>query len=303
MELRHLHSFIALSEELHFGRAAERLGIAQPPLSRHIQQLETEIGAALFVRGPRSVQLTLAGEELLRRVRVHVEGIALAATAARAIGTGASGRLQVGFVSNLSYQLLPRTLATVKEIAPLAVFDLHEMTTDVQLAALRRGEIDVALLVLPIEGAELMQRLLFHDPLVAVMPENHTLRACAEVSVAQLRDEGFIMCPRYQRTGFQHVIFDRCEEIGFEPRVVQEVQGKTLLYELVSRGVGISIVPRSSSLAKRPGVIYRPLSDRIRPVDIGAVWRRDDDPPLRKVFVDTAVAAARADTENARAIA
>lgn len=293
MELRHLHSFLALAEELHFGRAADRLGIAQPPLSRHIQQLEAEIGAPLFDRGPRAVTLTRAGEELLGRVRTHVEGITSAVSATRAIGSGVQGRLQVGFVSNLSYRLLPSTLERLKAIAPDAVFDLHEMTTDVQLQALRRGEIDLALLVLPVEGADLMQRTIFSDPLVVVMPKGHELAGLEQISFQLLRTSPFIMCPRYQRTGFQHVIYERCVELGFEPNVVQEVQGKTLMYELIARGNGLSIVPLSSSYGQRPGVVYRAISDSIRPVDIGAVWRKDHDQVLRRIFVDTAVAAAK----------
>ncbi|HEU5079427.1 MAG TPA: LysR substrate-binding domain-containing protein [Opitutaceae bacterium] len=293
MELRHLHSFLALAEELHFGRAAERLGIAQPPLSRHIQQLEAEIGAPLFERGPRVVTLTRAGEELLGRVRVHVEGITLAVSSARAIGSGVQGRLQVGYVSNLSYRLLPATLEQMKVDAPEAIFDLHEMTTDNQLQALRRGEIDVGLVVLPVEGADLMQRTIFRDPLVVVMPVDHALAALDRVSIQQLREFPFIMCPRYQRTGFQHVIYDRCVELGFEPNVVQEVQGKTLLYELIARGNGLSIVPLSSSYGQRPGVVYRAIADAIRPVDIGAVWRKDRDQVLRRIFVDTAAVAAK----------
>lgn len=304
MELRHLHSFLALSEELHFGRAAERLGIAQPALSRQIQQLETEVGGALFERDSRSVRLTRAGDELLARVKVHVEGIASAFSAARAVNGGGAGRLRVGYVSNLSYRLLPAVLKKLKESCPGAAFDLHENTTDGQLQALRSGEIDLALVVLPVEAPEMIQRVLFQDPLVLVMPTDHPLSAQETVALSQLREYSFVMCPRYQRAGVEHVIFARCAELRFEPKVVQEVQGKTLLYELIARGVGLSIVPHSSSFGDRKGVVYRPISDSLRPIEIGAVWRRDRDQPLRKTFVDTAVRVSRPPvTAPARAVA
>lgn len=293
MELRHLQSFLILAEELHFGRAAERVGIAQPALSRQIQQLEAEVGVPLFNRTPRSVTLTQAGEELRARVRQHVDGIDLALTACRAMGSGHSGRLKIGFTSNLSYALLPRVLSRLKEIAPDASFDVHEMSTDPQIAALRTGELDLAMVVLPISDGSLMQRHLFKDPLVLVMPTNHPLATRESVSLAQLQEYPFVMCPRYRRTGFQHSILERCADVGFVPNVVQEVEGKTLMYELIARGVGISVVPESSNHGHRAGVTYRPIVDGPKPVEMGAVWRKESDSALRRVFVDTAVAAAR----------
>lgn len=292
MELRHLHSFLALAEELHFGRAADRLGIAQPPLSRHIQLLEAEIGASLFERSPRAVRLTAAGEELRNRVKAHVDGISSAVNATRLAAAGKTGRLSVGFTSNLSYLLLPAVLERLKTIAPGVSFHVSEMSTDPQIDALRSGEIELGLLALPIDEPDLIQRRLFQDPLLVVMPHNHPLAGHDGVTFSQLKDYPFVMCPRYRRTGFQHVITDRCVAAGFTPRVVQEVEGKTLMYELVARGVGVSIVPRSSSHGHREGFVYLPILDPVEPVDIAAVWRKENDSCLRRLFVDTAVAVA-----------
>lgn len=293
MELRHLQSFLALAEELHFGRAADRLGIAQPALSRQIQQLEAEIGSDLFERTPRAVKLTRAGEELQLRVKPHVDGIGSAVAACRAAAAGVTGRLQIGFTSNLSYVFLPRVLAELKNLAPEAAFDVHELSTDHQINALRSGEIGLALVVLPVSDPGLIQRRLFQEPLIAVMPADHPLAKFSELTLDQLRDHPFIMCPRYRRTGFQYVIIERCAEAGFEPQIVQEVEGKTLMYELIARGVGISIVPESSSHGNREGVVYRPINDRLAPVEIAAVWKKENDEPLRRLFVDTALKVAR----------
>jgi DNA-binding transcriptional LysR family regulator len=293
MELRHLHSFLALAEELHFGRAADRVGIAQPPLSRHIQQLEAEIGAPLFERGPRSVTLTRAGREFLERERPHVEGITQAVHATRIAGNGLSGRLAVGYVSNLSYQLLPTVLRQLKTSAPEIILDLKELPTLAQVPALRAGEINLAMLVLPIEDFGMMQRRLFQDPLIVVMPTDHELAQNSVISLADLCRYPFIACPRYEKTSFQNVILERCHEAGYKPNVVHEVNGKTLMYELIAHGIGISVVPRSSSQGHRDGVSYRPLAETLRPIDVGAVWRKEDEDPLRKLFVETVVNAAQ----------
>lgn len=292
MELRHLRSFLALAEELHFGRAAERLGIAQPPLSRHIQQLEAEIGTALFERTPRAVRLTTAGEELRTRVKTHVEGLEAAVDATRLAGSGQSGRISVGFTINFSHVFLPRVLERLKIAAPRAAFSLNELSTDSQVEALRSGDIQLALLPLPLADPDLMQRRLFQDSLVVVVPQGHALTRFNAVSLAQLEEHPFVMCPRYKHTGFPYSAIDRCAAVGFKPRVVQEVGGKTLMYGLVARGLGISIVPASSIPGHRNGVVYLPISDPVPPVDMGAVWRKETDCPLRKVFVDTAVTAA-----------
>ncbi|HEY9153724.1 MAG TPA: LysR family transcriptional regulator [Opitutaceae bacterium] len=292
MELRHLHSFLALAEELHFGRAADRVGIAQPALSRHIQQLEAEIGSPLFERGPRSVTLTRAGREFLERVRPHVDGITQAIQATRNAGHGLSGRLAVGYVSNLSYQLLPAVISRLKAAAPEVTLDLKEMPGPAQVPALRTGEINVAMLVLPIDDFGLMQRRIFQDPLIVVMPIGHELAQKSVITLADLCRYPFIACPRYERSNFQNVILERCHEAGYEPQVVHEVTGKTLMYGLIAHGIGISVVPRSSSYGHREGVVYRPLAETLRPIDVGAVWRKEDEDPLRKLFVETTVAAA-----------
>ena len=163
MELRHLRSFLALADELHFGRAAERLGIAQPPLSRHIQQLEAEIGVPLVERGSRLVRLTRAGEILRDRVRPQVEGIAAAVAESRAVGAGWHGRLCVGFITNMSYALLPRVLEKLREAASEAVFDVRETSVDDAERGVREERYDLALTRVPIDDQGLMQRVLHEE--------------------------------------------------------------------------------------------------------------------------------------------
>lgn len=293
MELRNLRSFLALADELHFGRAAERLGIAQPPLSRHIQQLEAEIGVPLVERGSRGVRLTRAGERLRDRVRPQIEGIAAAVAEARAIGAGWNGRLCVGFITNMSYAFLPRLLGRLRVEAPEAVFDVREVSVDEVERGLREERFDAGLTRLPVEDQGLMHRVLFEEPLLLVLPEHHRLAAEPEISFAEIADEPFIMCQRHDRAPVPHLILRRCEEAGFKPRVVQEVGGKTLMMELVASGMGLTIAPASSSYSSRPGLVYRHISDPIAPISMAMIWRRENTNPLLRVFIDTAVAVAR----------
>lgn len=293
MELRHLRSFLALADELHFGRAAERLGIAQPPLSRHIQQLEAEVGVALVERGSRSVRLTRAGEILRDRVRPQVEGIAAAVAETRAVGAGWHGRLCVGFITNMSYALLPRVLERLRDEAPEAVFDVHETSVDDAERGVREERFDLALTRVPIEDQGLMQRVLHEERLLLVLPAGHRLIDKEELSFADVLEEPFIMCQRPERAPLQHIILRRCAEAGFTPRVVQEVGGKTLMMELVAAGMGLTFVPESSAFSTRPGLVYRAVTDPIAPIAMAGIWRRENTNPLRRVFLDAAIAVAR----------
>ncbi len=293
MELRHLRSFLALADELHFGRAAARLGIAQPPLSRHIQQLEAEVGVLLVERGSGGVKLTQAGEILRDRIRPQVEGITAAIAETRAVGAGWRGRLCAAFITNMSYLLLPRVLERLRREAPEAVFDLHEAAVDDAERGVREERFDLALTRLPVEDQGLMQRVLHEERLMLALPEGHALANCDEIALADVQAEAFVMCRRHERAPLQHVILQRCEEVGFRPRVIQEVAGKTLMMELVAAGVGLTIVPESSASARRVGLVYRTIIDEVAPIRMAAIWRRENTNPLRKVFLDVAVDVAR----------
>jgi DNA-binding transcriptional LysR family regulator len=294
MELRHLRSFLALADELHFGRAAERLGMAQPPLSRHIQQLEAEVGVPLVERSPRGVKLTRAGEILRDRVRPQVEGITAAIAESRAVGAGWRGRLRVGFITNMSYAFLPRLLEKLRTSAPEAAVDVAEASVDDSERGVREERFDLALTRLPIDDQGLMQRVLHEERLMLAMPATHPLAEKEAISFADLVEEPFIMCQRHDGAPIQHLIMKRCEEAGFLPRVVQQVGGKTLMMELVAGGMGLTVVPESSSYSTRPGLVYREVTNPIAPVTMVAIWRRENSNPLRSVVVEAAVEVGRA---------
>jgi DNA-binding transcriptional LysR family regulator len=294
MELRHLRSFLALADELHFGRAAERVNIAQPALSRHIQQLESDIGVALVKRSSREVKLTPAGVVLRDRMRSQLDGITSAVAETRAVGAGWRGQLCVGFITNMSYVLLPRVLERLRQEVPDAIFNLREASVDDAERGVCEDRFDLALTRLPINDQSLMQRVLHQERLMLALPKGHRLAERSELAFTDVAEEPFVMCRRHYRAPPQHLILQLCEEAGFRPRVVQEVEGKTLMMELVAGGMGLTVVPESSSYSGHEGLIYRPIRDVVAPIHIVAIWRSENRNPLRSIFLRAALEVAAA---------
>lgn len=290
MELRHLHAFVTVAEERHFGRAAERLGISQPPLSRKIQQLEAELGVKLFSRNARSVDLTQAGADYLESIRPHLEGLERAAGDAREGSRKPKGRVRAGFVSHLAYRAIPRLLASLREVAPGIVVELSDLPGPEQLRSLRDRRIDIGLVFLPVEDPGLKLRSLFREPLVAMLPAGHPAAARPRVSLRALSKGAFVMCPRYRQTGFHEIILDLCRQAGFAPRVMHEASSKAGMTEIVAAGLGLSLVPASASAHEHPGVVYRPLAGSPLMVDVAAVWLEEAMNPVLRIFLDQAIA-------------
>lgn len=294
MELRHLRSFIMLADELHFGRAAERLGVTQSAITRHLQALEAELGFRVVDRTSRRVTLTRAGQMLRERIAPQIEALTLTIEECRALDRAKIGRLRIGYVANLSYVFLPRLLERLRRRAPGAQFELHESPTPRQLEALHARRIDVGIALAPLDDLDVMQRWLFDERLGVTMHEKHPLRSQRSLDLKQLAKEPFVICPRYIRTGLHEVVKQRCLEAGFEPIVAQEVGGQALLDQLVAAGVGITIVPESAAEVPRAGVIFRPLRGKVAPLQVHAIWRKDSREPLLRSCLDSAVEVAEA---------
>src|SRR5215208_2419899 len=289
MELRHLRYFVAVAEELHFGRAAERLHIAQPPLSRQIRDLERELGTPLFERVPRGVELTPVGRAFLPEARLT---LAQAQRAAR----GEIGRLRVGFVEAATYSgILPDVLGFFRMHLPNIGLSLFEMDAAQQAEALRDGRIDVGILHSPPPDAERWLRTepVYADPLIAAVPHAHRLAGRARLALRDLAAESFVLFPRTVGPALYDDIITRCRSVGFSPRVVQEASGWHTLAGLVGADVGVAFVPRSLRQLQRPGVVYRPVRDLSVDLGMSAVWRRSDKSPVRERFVTVLRAVAR----------
>jgi DNA-binding transcriptional LysR family regulator len=289
MELRHLRSMLVLAEELHFGRAADRLGIAQPALSRQIQQLETELQTPLFKRSPRAVSLTDAGREFVESVAPPIRQLEDAAANATNFARAKRGKLRLGSSSNLSSEFIPELLQRLHRESPLVRIDVRELSVAEQIRTLHAAEIDIGLATLPINDPSLIVRRVLSEPLVLMVPAESEFASRTSVRFGELTKERFIMCPRYRHTGFHEVIVELAAKAGFRPRIASEVDAKTASVALVERGLGVALVLQSETSTASDRVRCIPITNPAVFIDIGAVWRRENMSPVVRWFIDCAV--------------
>lgn len=289
MELRHLRHFVALAEEQHFGRAAERVFVVQQALSNSIRNLEDEVGVPLVLRTTRRVQLTPAGREFLVGARGTLAQAAQAVERARRAARGEVGRLTVGFVSGLAFGGLPEIVRTFREQFPNVSVDLRELTAQEQEAALRGGMIDVGLMLLPVRDPGLDSRALWRQPLVAALPAGHRLARKRRLRIGDLAGEPFVFFPRHLRATYFDQVMRWCASSGFTPNVVQEAIEIPTLLSLVAAGVGVFLPIQFFGRLSLPGVVYRPVEDAPL-VEIVAVWRREEEGggPIVRAFLRVA---------------
>lgn len=288
-DLRQLRQFVAVAEELHFRRAAARLNMSQPPLTTAVRRLEEDIGAVLVERGNRTVRLTAAGEVLLveaRRILAQADH-ALAAT--RDAARGRTGVVRLGYVGSATYGRLPAVIRRFRDAFPEVRLELREMTSAALVAALRRDELDLAVLIPPLaDGGDLVLADFDQDRLALALPAGHPLAGVA-ASVADLAGQPFILWPATEGQGFHFQVVSLCVAAGFSPRVVQEAHGMHAVLSLVAAEAGVSIVPASMASVLAAAVRYRPL-DEPEAVFTLAIGRRDTPPsPATANFLATAM--------------
>ena len=280
MDLRHLRYFVAVAEELHFGRAAERLNMAQPPLSQAIRQLETDLGVELLHRTTRRVDLTDAGRSYLTRARKILGEVAEAAHEARRVAAGAVGHLAIGCVGSATYSLLPALSRGLSLEVPGVDFSFRgEMLVPDQAAALRTGEIDLALLRPPIADLSLSVLPLRRDRLVVAAPADHPVAALRQVGVTDLRDADLIVHSADRRSVMYDVVLGLFRDAGVEPRIRHEVGETSTLITLVAGGLGVAVVPEPVTALALEGVVFRPLARPVVSVDLAIAHRTDRTEP------------------------
>jgi len=289
LDLRKLRAFLAVSEELHFGRAANRLGMAQPPLSQLIRRLEETLGLGLFVRDTRKVELTPAGEALAGLARDVLALLGGGLQHVTAIGRGEAGRLAVGFTPTVALDVLPRVISSFRCIYPAIEIALFEMLPDPLHEALKTRAIDVAIMREPSEDLGTLSIPLLTESFVAVLPTSHRL-ADPETAfdLAELRDEPFVLFPHNRGSKNMAKMLALCAEASFLPRIVQEVPGWQTAISMVGAGIGVSIQPSSVTRLQLPGVVYRPIPSEIRSM-IALVTRSDEGRPIIANFVTASV--------------
>lgn len=281
MELRHLRYFVAVAEECHFGRAAERLHIAQPPLSQQIKALEADLGVVLLTRSTRKVELTAAGARYLERARAILAAVDEAGEEAVRVDAGEIGRVSIGFTGSATYELVPTLARVLAADFPEVELELRgEMLTPDQVGALVDGSLDIGFLRPPARHPDLDVRLLRREPLIAVLPEAHPLAAAEAVRLADLRDEPFICYPSHHRSVVYEAVLDACQRVGFRPSEVVEVAETSTLVVFVAAGLGVALVPASVQHLKITGATYRPLAGTTEEVALAVATRAGEQSPL-----------------------
>ena len=280
MELRHLRYFVAVAEEQHIGRAAARLHISQPPLTRQIRQLETELGATLFRRTPRGMELTDAGRVFLDDARNVLELTEQASERAQRAGQGALGRVDVALFGTAIFGAIPVLLRAYRRDHPDVRIVLHNMTKQEQLEALGQRRINLAFnrLMQPVPG--IVSEVLLAEPLFVATPSDHPLAARTAIPITALEGEPLVLYPTGLRPSFIDRTRELCTNAGFTPNVVAEVAEGVHGIALVATGGGLAFVPRSATNLRVPGVTYRPLHGAERSeVDLCCIYREDDTSP------------------------
>jgi DNA-binding transcriptional LysR family regulator len=294
MELRHLRYFIAVAEELHFGRAAQKLGIAQPPLSQQIRRLEEELEVMLFERTRRRVRLTHAGQAFLDEARRTVAQAAQAIKVARQADRGEVGRLAVGFVPTAIYHALPSVLLAFRKRFPQVELVLRELGATEQFHMLRDGRLQAGFVRSTVEDTLLIQETIFPEPLILALPATHPLAGSRRATLRKFAKDPFIIFPRALGAGFHDQIVGLCQRAGFSPRVVQEANEMQTIVSLVAAEIGIAVVPASIRTLHMPGVAYVEIQKPVAQTAMTVAWRRDDPSPVLQAFLDVIRRSARA---------
>jgi DNA-binding transcriptional LysR family regulator len=295
MELRHLRYFVAVAEERHFGRAAERLGISQPPLSQQIQSLERELGTQLFHRIPRRLELTNAGEVLLEEARWILARAEQAIRNVERAGRGELGKLCIGFTFAASFNaFVPATIRSFQETYSGVSVTLREADSTALCRALLEGDADAAFIRPPSSDPERIQLdALFDEDMLVALPTGHPLEKSTVVPLAALSDQPFILYPRRLAATVYDDIIAGCREAGFTPIVVQEAPQVSSTINLVAAGIGVSLVPASMQQIHTQGVTYRPLRGNPLHAPLSLASRRGEiAEPVRR-FIALVRAAAR----------
>ena len=286
IDLRIMRHFVAVAEELHFGRAAARLGIQQPPLSQQIGRLERDLRVKLFRRDKRHVTLTEPGRVFLEAARTALAQAEQAVVQARRAARGEVGRLRVGLVSSAMYEdVIPRAVRNFRERHREVGLVLQEWSSTQQAGMLLAGELDVGFVRPPLEDARIALETVTREPLVMALPEMHPLARVPAVRLPLLASSAWIMLPRTLGPGFYDQVLRVCLEAGFSPAVAQEATQIHTMIGLVAAGLGVAMVPASAMNLTRRGVVYVPVRGTEAWVEIAAAYLKETASPVLEAFL------------------
>ena len=281
LDFGQLRCFAAVAEELHFGRAAARLNMTQPPLSRQIQVLERVLDVQLLDRTSRSVRLTAAGRSFLPEALRILRLAETATHVTRQVAAGRAGVLKLGFTAASAYDFLPRLVIACRTAMPDVTLSLREMVTRDQVEAILSGQIDAGFIRLPVNYPELQTERALAEPLVVALPEAHPLVARSLLRLVDLNDEAVIGYAPHEASYFHDLMIGLFSGAGARPRIVQQLTQIHSILALVRAGIGLALVPAAAESLRFVGVAFRPLDlAQPRPAELHLAWRRGSDVPL-----------------------
>ncbi len=289
MELRRFKYMAVLAEELHFGRAAERLGIAQPALTQQIQALERDLGVQLFQRTKRSVRLTVAGRVTLDEAIRTLQQADRTALVARQAGRGQLGHIEIGFVGSAIFSgVLSKAIFHFREANPMVELRLNELGILQQLSDVGSGRLDLGIVRLPVKSLPLDVGIstLFSEPIILAVSAQHPLARRKKITLDVLRDEPFVAVQIQEGVGFNAQVAELCAMGGLSPKVVQRAGQFVTLAGMVAGGLGIAFVPDSLRHLQIPDVVYRPLAEIAQQSDLAVVFRKSERAPAVVAFLD-----------------
>lgn len=285
MELRHLRYFLAVAEELHFGRAAKRVHISQPPLSQQIQQLEKEIGFQLFKRTRKSVQLTDAGKVFQKEVYSVFECLEKGTLKARLASRGEAGWLSVGFIGSSTYVILPAIIREFREKYPEVELVLQEIQSSDQNQALREGRIHVSFARFPKPESGLIFETIYKEHLVAALPSSFPLTGKKILKLSDIAPEPFILFP-HQPSAHADYTLQVFSNLGLTPNIIQTVEEMHTALGLVAAGLGVTLVPSSMQKTRREGIVYLKLENPEPVLEMKMGYRKDEESPVLSRFIE-----------------
>lgn len=293
METRKLRYVLTVAEELSFTRAAARLHMTQPPLTRQIKELEDELGVQLFNRTKRVVQLTKAGEVFVERAQRLLQDLDLLRRASGQAHRGEAGRLTIGFLGAIAFDLFPRILREYRALMPNVRIELYESDNQALMEGVRSGTIDAAFLRPYYEHADISMKTLLRDHFVVALPAGHRLAGRKAISISDLVEEPFVTASRSPAPSIYAQTMAICEQAGFHPRVAQVSTHLHTAIALVSAGMGISLVPRSIMTLGLQGVRYAKLRDVSETIEVVVAWSKNDRNAVLARFLELAQRIAR----------
>ncbi|MCV0380345.1 LysR substrate-binding domain-containing protein [Nitratireductor sp.] len=291
IEFRHLRYFMRVAQELHFGRAAEMLGVSQAPLSQQIRQLEERLGVRLFDRTTRSVTLTPAGRVLFEKTQQIFVSLEEGFRETQAAGGLSAGRLRISTVYVGLYTFMSNAMREFSQRNPVVQIDMQIHTTEEQLALLKERKIDVAFVRPPRTMSGITYREVYREGFVAVLPADSPLAAKEDLEVEDLSEENFITYSSIVGVSYQDVVLQYCRKAGFAPKVVQEVSHTMTVVVMASAGIGVGIVPSWVVMTPTTGVVYRELPKLPKAVSLVVAWREDSINPFVRDFVKCTLSA------------